>query len=843
VARLSLLIFSLLTGLFSSAGNLINIKPEPSWILSNMADKTRNPSEKNISGGYYYDLMDRQVNLEKQTIFVHNIRHIVNESGVQEASEVSVFFLPQFQQVIFHKINIIREGHTINQLVSSAIKTADEESDAPSYLYNGTRRAYIILKNTQKGDQIDISYSVIGFNPVFNGLYSNETYFYNSTVVSNYFLSYITGAGRKLNVRLFNGAVEPVTQTTGSQIIYQWKNPVIVNSSSGSNVPSWYTSNPYVLVSEFNDWKQVNDWGLMLFNNYQYKLPEKLLARMTAWKNQSAGDQDMFANLALRFVQNEIRYLGIEIGTNSHQPHAPEMVFEQGFGDCKDKALLLTMILKHENIEAYVALTNTEEKEYLSQAAPSALAFDHAIVAVKRGNHFMFIDPTISFQRGEFINNYIPAYGWALVIQPGGNNLSHVEPGNLNYTFVVENLTVSLYDTSSLTVSTDYKGGAADDIRYELSESSQKEMQDNYLSYYNKVFDGAETDSAISVDDDSLKNVIRIMESYKIPKVWEINQDGKKEVYTYAKPMSSRFPDPVDHKSNDPVALDFPCTKEYTLRLNMPDEWNINMDEIHIKNASYQFDFTPSGYRNHLVFKYYFKSFMDHIPAEEFAQYKADYKEIMGTLSLSFTSGDISAPPTKHKNVQPEGKTNWITLWVSLLSGFLLTMLFNYLNRRSLLAEDMTAHALPIQGAVILLAITLGIRFFYQGYIFIESKYFQLTMWNQMEVAGGTMLQSLFVSEMCVAIFSMAGSLALLYWFFKKRDIFPYLFIRFVVISLAAQFLLLLFYYNLRVSVDLTKVKSEAVTQLIRSLVYAGIWVSYIVKSENVKKIFVWPYD
>ena len=52
------------------------------------------------------------------------------------------------------------------------------------------------------------------------------------------------------------------------------------------------------------------------------------------------------------------------------------------------------------------------------------------------------------------------------------------------------------------------------------------------------------------------------------------------------------------------------------------------MEEVHIKNASYQFDFTPSGNGKHLLFKYYFKSFKDYIPAEELAQYKTDYKEI-----------------------------------------------------------------------------------------------------------------------------------------------------------------------------------------------------------------------
>ncbi len=564
---------------------------------------------------------------------------------------------------------------------------------------------------------------------------------------------------------------------------------------------------------------------------------------MAAWKKVSDGDQDMFANLALRYVQNQIRYLGLEIGSNSHEPHAPEMVFEQGFGDCKDKALLLAVILRHENIDAYVALTNSQEKENLSQTAPSALGFDHAIVALRRGNNFIYIDPTRSLQRGELINNYIPAYGWALVIQPGGNNLSQVEPGYLNYTFAVEDLTVSLNDTSFLKVTTEYKGGAADGIRNSLSESSLKEIQENYLSYYNKLFEGIESDSTISTEDDSLKNEIKIQEYYKIPKIWEKNQDGKTEIFTYAKLMSSKFPDPLDHKAKDPVALDFPSTLEYTLRLTMPEDWPVNMEEVHIKNASFQFDFTPSGNGNHLLFKYYFKSFRDYIPAADFAQYKDDYKEISNSLGVSFTSGDMMAPPSKQKNFKPEGNTNWITLWISLFAGIILTMLFNFLNRKSRADEEFVGPALPLQGAVIFLAITLGIRFVYQGYIFMDQHYFQRTVWNQLEVAGGAGLQSLLVTEMCVAIFSMAGSLALLYWFFKKRDIFPYMFIRFVIVCLVAQFLLLLIYYNLKISIDLTKVRNEASTQLVRSLVYAGIWISFILKSENVRKIFVYPYS
>ena len=841
--RLALLIVALMAGLCSTASGPINIKPDPAWILPSPINENQKADSKNVSGGYYFDLMDHQINLEKQTVYTHFIRHIVNESGVQEASEVSVTFSPQFQQVIFHKINIIRNGRTVSQLNPSVIKTADEESDAPSYLYNGTRRAFVILKNVLKGDQIDVSYSIIGFNPVFNGLFCDEFYFYSNTPILNYYLSYITGADKKLNFKLFNDAPAPAEQQSATQIIYQWKNPAIESGEFSSDVPSWYTRSPYVIVTEFKDWKQVNDWALSVFRYSSQKLPGKLLQKMAQWKKNSNGDQDMFANMALRYVQDQIRYVGIEIGSNSHQPHSPEKVFDQGFGDCKDKALLLTTILNYEKIEAYVALVNTQERENLNQDAPSALAFNHAIVALKRGNDFTFVDPTNSLQRGELINNYIPAYGWALIVQPDGEQLTAVEAGFLHSSNIAEDLTVSFEDSSYLKVTSEYKGGAADNMRNDISESSMKEIRENYLHYYSRLFEGVEMDSTISIEDDSLKNTINVLENYKIPKIWLKNKDGKKQVETYAKLVALKLPNPTDHKANEPMALQYPCTLDYTLNMTMPDDWPLDMVPVHIKNESYEFDFTSSGIGKHLLFKYYFKSFRDYIPANEVSKYKEDYKEISSSLNLFFTFGDISTPSSQHKNFKPEGNANWIMIWICFFVCVLMTTLFRNLNRKSILSDEYSNDAVPIQGWVILLAITLGIRFLYQGYVFTDQNYFKMNVWNYIGKSGGSALQLVLIFEMCLAIFIMAGSISLLYWFFNKRDIFPRMFVRYVVVCLAAQLVLVLLYYNIKSTMDLKSVREDSITQLTRSCIYAFIWISFVLKSERVKQIFVYPHS
>jgi len=54
---------------------------------------------------------------------------------------------------------------------------------------------------------------------------------------------------------------------------------------------------------------------------------------------------------------------------------------------------------------------------------------------------------------------------------------------------------------------------------------------------------------------------------------------------------------------------------------------------------------------------------------------------------------------------------------------------------------------------------------------------------------------------------------------------------------------LLLSYYVLHASFDLSKVRELAMTQFMRSAVHAVICISFVLKSENVKQVFVIPYN
>ena len=111
-----------------------------------------------------------------------------------------------------------------------------------------------------------------------------------------------------------------------------------------------------------------------------------------------------------RFVQKEIAYLNITIDSDSmagYRPHPANEVWENRYGDCKDKAVLLCTMLRAAGVEARVMLVNAGAPMRNVIDWPSAY-FNHAIVAIPchevppagstvvrvGGDDFVVFDPT-----------------------------------------------------------------------------------------------------------------------------------------------------------------------------------------------------------------------------------------------------------------------------------------------------------------------------------------------------------------------------------------------------------------------------------------------------------------
>jgi transglutaminase-like putative cysteine protease len=81
----------------------------------------------------------------------------------------------------------------------------------------------------------------------------------------------------------------------------------------------------------------VADWARSL---YRVKDADRKKLAAVAAEQFRAATPEAYTEEVIRFVQDEVRYLGFEEGLNAHMPHTPLDVYNQRFGDCKDKVVV-----------------------------------------------------------------------------------------------------------------------------------------------------------------------------------------------------------------------------------------------------------------------------------------------------------------------------------------------------------------------------------------------------------------------------------------------------------------------------------------------------------------------
>ncbi len=847
--NLNIIICSLLCLLFITevlAAPQAKITTTPAWLLKRNPDLSKQPKAQEIQNGEYVVLYDEQVNVQAKTRYCKISKKIINESGVQSNSELSFNFSAAYQQIVFHELNILRDGEKINKLQLSNIKIINNESSLYNHQLNGRYNALIILDDLRKGDVLEYAYSIVGENPIYGNVYEDVFTFASYNPIMNYYTSVIAPANKTLQIKAYNNAVNPNTSTQQGNTIYDWPFKELKPYEFDGNPPSWFRAYPYVEITEYASWKQVNDWALGLVNNYNYKLPAGLIEKINKWQAEADGNMFVFAKLATRFVQDDIRYMGIEIGENSHKPHEPSETYNKRYGDCKDKSILLVTILRYVNLQAFAAFVSTDLKGHIDEHLPGANTFDHVIVKTIIEGKTIFVDPTIPLQRGQFFEQQLPAYDMVLAISHTTTFPEKIALQNRGSISISEIFKVPENNSTpgKLSVATTYKYADADDMRYTLSNSSLKSIAEDYENYYRNTFQYAQKTDTIAYNDDTELNTLTINETYLIDSIWE-KTDGYDFVRASARPIYERMTAPDDKVKDKPLAQKYPIDITYTATFQMATEWSFEDKGFNILRASYSFNFKPTVVGSTVILEYNFKTFKDHIPVHELEQYKKDYDRIKDALEYVLTNN--TKLQKNLENINSNGivaKTNWIAVFLSIITLIGAFFIFRRINKTD---TELTSHTeIPETYSwwLIFLGILIAVRICLYLYSVIWGGYLSSASWLTMSELGETRLQLILMIEMIFVNICFIYSCWLMFWFVKRRDIFPKMFIILALGELGIN--LLTFITGLvfktefeRINYDLAEEGGKAT---VKSIIFVAIWVSAIHMSYVVKKIFIVPY-
>jgi transglutaminase-like putative cysteine protease len=636
----------------ATAKDVAQIGPTPGWVTVVAADMAAEAPLGQVSDGSHYLLTDHQVRLEpgQRIDFRHSAQKALNDKGVDAIANIEIEFDPAFQQLSLHTLKVHRDGQVESRLGRTRVKLLQRERDLAYRIFDGSQTASLVLDDVRPGDVVELAYSVRGANPVFGNRLFGRVDLQWGVPVHHVYRRVSAAVGRELQFKAHHFNKPPVTREIGGYREYVWERHSVPALPRENNLPRWFDPWPKVQWSEFDSWADVATWAAPL-----YALPphngRALQAEIDRIAKVSSDPSERFLAV-LRFVQGQVRYLGIEIGPNSHAPHAPELVLARRYGDCKDKSLLMVAMLRALGIEAHPALVNSRTGKAVRDGLPAPGAFDHVIVRARFGGRSFWVDPTRAPQRTDLDRLYQPDFGYALVIDAGTTALTPMPVA----TGALHKRTVTLdFDSSAgfdkpakFVVRTTYEAAAADEMRYQLKSDNLDDLQRQYLNYYARRYPKISQTAPMDVEDDESINRLVVTEHYRIAELWTRDEQQKLIKARFsADEIRSLLRNPVEPLRKWPLALFHPQQMELNIDAKLPESWAAYSSNDEVLNPSFEFRSRVDYGDRQLSLRYSYRSLGDNVPADEVAAFVTHLDEARGKIGWILRRDDARATPPK----------------------------------------------------------------------------------------------------------------------------------------------------------------------------------------------------
>jgi Domain of Unknown Function with PDB structure (DUF3857)/Transglutaminase-like superfamily len=216
------------------------------------------------------------------------------------------------------------------------------------------------------------------------------------------------------------------------------------------------------------------------------------ISQKTTALTASAADTLAKMQALARFLQHDIRYVAIELGIGGYQPHAAVDVFTHRYGDCKDKATLMSSMLKGVGVDSYYVVINSERGAITPDMPAHMGGFDHVILAIKlpdgvvdpsllavmqhpKLGRLLFFDPTDELTPFGYLRGALQA-NYGLLVTPDRGELTELPqlPPVMNGIQRIAKLTLTPSGTLTGDVKETRFGDSAAHQRYALKTANKE---------------------------------------------------------------------------------------------------------------------------------------------------------------------------------------------------------------------------------------------------------------------------------------------------------------------------------------------------------------------------------
>jgi len=594
------------------------IAPPSNWVTET---DTGLSASKDTSAPYYFILVDYQEQIlpDKICRYKRTIEKINDESRIEDASLYITELNDEYHQIVFHVIDLIRDGKRFSVLDKENISVTQRETSLENHITNRINTVSLSIDDLRVGDIVDYQATTIDYaseHPL-EGKFYHSTFWltWNCTVLRQK-IRIINQSGKDIQAQYCNMENNKPVSITEVFANNQTITKDYIDLSSqliDDSAPGWLWPD-FMLVTTVAEWPELSDY---LYNYYATRGVFDDEISLDEIQGIDPNDSTEVKIIKIiRFVQNDIRYKGENHGVFTHTPKKSGLTLRKRYGDCKDKTNLLVAFLKCIGVDAHLTLVNTDYGQKISQLSPSPYHFNHMIAQFEFNGKEYYFDATIKKQSGDLDHSASLDYGYGLVLTDNGQQIKKLPYDIEQDIFVLKHVfdfSKNTTDNNTLKISRVFFANRANNMRYYLNSKDKSVLADEYLKYAKD-----ETDLEFSIDtplhiisDDSQSNRLETEEIYIINGLTD-NDDNKQlqlptNIYLeFPTTVNRHHPLGIDlngvithnieiiYKGNSPAA-----TEEKTIK----NKWFSYRDKINTKDNTIYLSATATPHKRYVETK------------------------------------------------------------------------------------------------------------------------------------------------------------------------------------------------------------------------------------------------
>ena len=540
--------------------------------------------------------------------YVRMVSEPVSTAGIDQAANITIVFNPAYERLEFHTLQVERDGLIEDRSDTTTIEFARRETRLERRMFDGRGTAIVRFSDIRLGDRVEYSYTITGQNPALPDNESREFRLGFGTPVEQVLVRSRWSAEDEPRYQLIGPEpTEALDTGADGQAYVVTFGPVATPPFEGERgAPAWVRQAPVLQISNFENWEAVSRWSAPFYAPEPSDEVVEIADAIRA--DHDTPEAQLVA--ALRFVQDEIRYLAISFGAGGYVPASPSETLDRRYGDCKAKTVLLMAVLQALGIEAEAALVHTTQGYALMDTLPRSSAFNHVIVRAELAGTTYWLDGTRSEQGGQLATLAQPDFGWALPISRVGHAPVLMPTRDTTVPSMETHETLTVLDSSGAAqadIEIRARGAGADQMRAGIARAGRADMETRVLNGYQARFGVVATRSDLTVEDDRETNEIRLHMEIDIERAISEHEDGERQQLVGQVPLRSPGRGNVERDRVFPLSLGEPGRQIARVTLNLPDaysEWAISPASRQLNVDGIEFSLTQARTGNQVTLGY-----------------------------------------------------------------------------------------------------------------------------------------------------------------------------------------------------------------------------------------------